>query len=152
MALDILTYLADRPSEVIAKQELMDHIWSDVTVEEGSLRVHFAAIRKALRDGQFGNRYIASQACRCENSTNPDERTDPAAVEGHRGHAAAARSSLSAPRMTILSASSSSGRCSALASSHSARIQTPRCQVAYLTPADRIPFNPCPSQTVRQAQ
>jgi DNA-binding winged helix-turn-helix (wHTH) protein len=59
-ALDILTYLADRPGEVIAKQELMDHIWSDVTVEEGSLRVHVAAIRKALGDGQFGNRYIAN--------------------------------------------------------------------------------------------
>jgi DNA-binding winged helix-turn-helix (wHTH) protein len=29
-------------------------------VEEGSLRVHVAAIRKALRDGQCGNRYIAS--------------------------------------------------------------------------------------------
>src|SRR6266536_3857041 len=59
-ALDILTYLADRPGEVIAKQELIDHVWSDVTVEEGSLRVHVAAIRKALEDGQFGNRYIAS--------------------------------------------------------------------------------------------
>src|SRR5438132_9968037 len=47
-ALDILIYLADRPGEVIAKQELMDHVWSDVTVEEGSLRVHVAAIRKAL--------------------------------------------------------------------------------------------------------
>jgi hypothetical protein len=58
--LDILTYLADRPGEVIAKQELMDHVWSDVTVEEGSLRVHVAAIRKALGDGQFGNRYIAN--------------------------------------------------------------------------------------------
>ena len=59
-ALDILTYLADRPGEVIAKQELIDHVWSDVTVEEGSLRVHVAAIRKALGDGQFGNRYIAN--------------------------------------------------------------------------------------------
>jgi DNA-binding winged helix-turn-helix (wHTH) protein len=59
-ALDILTYLVDRPGEIIAKQELMDHVWSDVTVEEGSLRVHVAAIRKALRDGQFGNRYIAN--------------------------------------------------------------------------------------------
>src|SRR5258708_16357722 len=58
--LDILIYLADRPGEVIAKQELIDHVWSDVTVEEGSLRVHVAAIRKALRDGQFGNRYIAN--------------------------------------------------------------------------------------------
>src|SRR6476469_10703914 len=59
-ALDILTYLADRPGEVIAKQELMDHVWSDVTVEEGSLRVHVGASRKALGDGQFGNRYIAN--------------------------------------------------------------------------------------------
>src|ERR1700755_508273 len=59
-ALDILTYLADRPGEVIAKQELIDHVWSDVTVEEGSLRVHVAAIRKALGDGQSGNRYIAN--------------------------------------------------------------------------------------------
>jgi DNA-binding winged helix-turn-helix (wHTH) protein len=58
--LDILTYLADRPGEVIAKQELMDHVWSDVTVEEGTLRVHIAAIRKALGDGQFGDRYIAN--------------------------------------------------------------------------------------------
>jgi predicted ATPase/DNA-binding winged helix-turn-helix (wHTH) protein len=59
-ALDILIYLVDRPGEVIAKQELIDHVWSDVTVEEGSLRVHVAAIRKALADGQFGNRYIAN--------------------------------------------------------------------------------------------
>src|SRR4029079_11627004 len=59
-ALDILIYLADRPGEVVAKQELIDHVWSDVTVEEGSLRVHMAAIRKALGDGQFGNRYIAN--------------------------------------------------------------------------------------------
>jgi len=59
-ALDILIYLAERPGEVIAKQELMDHVWSDVTVEEGSIRVHVAAIRKALGDGQCGNRYIAN--------------------------------------------------------------------------------------------
>jgi DNA-binding winged helix-turn-helix (wHTH) protein len=59
-ALGILIYLAERPGKVIAKQELLDHIWSDVTVEEGSIRVHVAAIRKALDDGQFGNRYIAN--------------------------------------------------------------------------------------------
>src|SRR6476659_9626599 len=59
-ALDILIYLADRPGKVISKQELIDHVWSDVTVEEGSLRVHMAAIRKALGDGQSGKRYIAN--------------------------------------------------------------------------------------------
>jgi DNA-binding winged helix-turn-helix (wHTH) protein len=59
-ALDILIYLAERPGEVIAKQELIDHVWPDVVVEEGSLRVHIAAIRKALGDGKFGNRYITN--------------------------------------------------------------------------------------------
>jgi len=51
-ALDILAYLAERPGEVIPKKELLDHVWSGLTVE--------AAIRKALRDGQFGNRHIAN--------------------------------------------------------------------------------------------
>jgi DNA-binding winged helix-turn-helix (wHTH) protein len=59
-ALDILIYLAERSGEVIAKSELIDHAWPDVIVDEGSLRVHVAAIRKALRDGQFGDRYIAN--------------------------------------------------------------------------------------------
>jgi DNA-binding winged helix-turn-helix (wHTH) protein len=59
-ALDILVYLAERPGEVIPKKELIDHVWSGIFVEEGSLRVHVAAIRKALRDGQFGDRYIAN--------------------------------------------------------------------------------------------
>lgn len=59
-ALDILIYLAGRPGEVIAKQELIGHVWPDVNVEEGSIRVHVAAIRKVLGDGQFGNRYIAN--------------------------------------------------------------------------------------------
>ena len=93
-ALDILTYLADRPGDVIAKQELMDQVWPDVTVEEGSLRVHIAAIRKTLGDGQFGNRYIANikgrgysfvaPAVRLEDGkdgegNNPDFRARPPA-------------------------------------------------------------------------
>jgi DNA-binding winged helix-turn-helix (wHTH) protein len=57
---DILIYLAERPGELIARQELLDRVWSDVTVEDGSIRVHVFAIRKALGDGQFGNRYIAN--------------------------------------------------------------------------------------------
>jgi DNA-binding winged helix-turn-helix (wHTH) protein len=59
-ALDILIYLAKRPSELIAKQELIDNVRSDVIVGEETLRVHVAAIRKALGDGEFGNRYIAN--------------------------------------------------------------------------------------------
>jgi DNA-binding winged helix-turn-helix (wHTH) protein len=59
-AFDILVYLAERPGEVIGKKELIDHVWPNVTVAEGSLRVHVAAIRKVLGDGQFGNRYVTN--------------------------------------------------------------------------------------------
>ena len=59
-ALDLLVYLAKRPGEVVTKKQLIDHVWSDVFVEEGTLRVHVSSIRKALGDGQFGNRYIAN--------------------------------------------------------------------------------------------
>lgn len=59
-AIDILIYLVERPGEVVTKKELIGHVWPDVVVEEGSLRVHIAAIRKALGDGKLGNRYIAN--------------------------------------------------------------------------------------------
>jgi DNA-binding winged helix-turn-helix (wHTH) protein len=59
-ALDILIYLAERPGTVIGKKELIDHVWSGISVEEGSLRVHISAIRKALDDGHCGHRYIAN--------------------------------------------------------------------------------------------
>jgi predicted ATPase/DNA-binding winged helix-turn-helix (wHTH) protein len=59
-ALDLLYCLVERPGEVVTKKELIDHAWPDVVVNEGSLRVHIAAVRKALGDGKFGNRYIAN--------------------------------------------------------------------------------------------
>ena len=59
-ALDVLIHLVSRRGEVVTKTELFEHVWPDVVVEEGSLRVHIAAIRKALGDGQFGERYIAN--------------------------------------------------------------------------------------------
>jgi predicted ATPase/DNA-binding winged helix-turn-helix (wHTH) protein len=59
-AYDILIALLENAGEVVAKAELIAKAWPDVTVEEGSLRVHLSALRKALGDGQFGNKYIAS--------------------------------------------------------------------------------------------
>jgi predicted ATPase/DNA-binding winged helix-turn-helix (wHTH) protein len=59
-ALDLLIFLVSHPGEVVTKKQLIDHAWPDAVVEEGSLRVHVVAIRKALRDGKFGNRYIAN--------------------------------------------------------------------------------------------
>lgn len=59
-AYDILIALLENAGEVVPKSELIAKVWPDVTVEEGSLRVHLSALRKALGDGQFGNKYIAN--------------------------------------------------------------------------------------------
>jgi predicted ATPase/DNA-binding winged helix-turn-helix (wHTH) protein len=59
-ALDILVALVSRPNEPVGKRELMAEVWPDVTVEEGSLRFHIVALRKALGDGQDGARYITT--------------------------------------------------------------------------------------------
>src|SRR6266850_2856950 len=59
-AYDILIALLENAGEVVGKAELIARAWPDVTVEEGSLRVHLSSLRKALGDGQFGNKYIAS--------------------------------------------------------------------------------------------
>jgi DNA-binding winged helix-turn-helix (wHTH) protein len=62
--LDTLMALVARPNEAISKRELMAVVWPDVTVEEGSLRVQIAALRKALGDGKGGARYITTLAGR----------------------------------------------------------------------------------------
>src|SRR5262252_6809457 len=62
--LDTLIALVARPNEAISKRELMGVVWPDVTVEEGSLRVQIAALRKALGDGKGGARYITTLAGR----------------------------------------------------------------------------------------
>jgi adenylate cyclase len=62
--LDTLIALVAHPNEAISKRELMALVWPDVTVEEGSLRVQIAALRKALGDGKGGARYITTLAGR----------------------------------------------------------------------------------------
>ena len=62
--LDTLIALVARPNEPIGKRELMATVWPDVVVEEGSLRFHIAALRKALGDGKGGARYISTLAGR----------------------------------------------------------------------------------------
>jgi DNA-binding winged helix-turn-helix (wHTH) protein len=59
-ALDILAALGERAGETISKEELIARAWPDTVVEEAALRVHVAALRKALGDGRAGRRYIAN--------------------------------------------------------------------------------------------
>jgi DNA-binding winged helix-turn-helix (wHTH) protein len=57
-ALETLVVLLEQPGKLISKRHLMQRIWPDMVVAEGTLRVHVAALRKALGDSRFGIRYI----------------------------------------------------------------------------------------------
>src|SRR5262249_22224694 len=57
-ALEILTVLLERRGELVSKQELMARVWPNVFVEPANLTVHMSALRRTLRDGRDGNRFI----------------------------------------------------------------------------------------------
>src|SRR5215472_2798809 len=59
-AWDLLLALVEQAGQVVTKEALTARLWPNIVVEEGTLRVHVAALRKALRDGQEGQRYIAN--------------------------------------------------------------------------------------------
>jgi DNA-binding winged helix-turn-helix (wHTH) protein len=63
-ALDILVALVERTGELVSKGELMARVWPDTFIEEGNLKVQVAALRRTLRDGEDGNRYISTVAGR----------------------------------------------------------------------------------------
>lgn len=91
-ALDILAELVEHPGELVGKRELMARAWPSSVVEEGNLKVHIAALRRALCEGGHESRYVATVSGRGyrfvapvttsirETSTEPD----PAAWEQMR--------------------------------------------------------------------
>jgi DNA-binding winged helix-turn-helix (wHTH) protein len=59
-ALEILIALLERRGELVSKQDLMARVWPNVFVEPANLTVHMSALRRALRDGQGGHRFIVN--------------------------------------------------------------------------------------------
>ncbi|MGH8389456.1 MAG: ATP-binding protein [Pseudomonas sp.] len=59
-ALDILQVLVEHAGSVVSKENLIAQVWPKTVVEEINLRVHVAALRRALRDGQDGHCYITT--------------------------------------------------------------------------------------------
>jgi predicted ATPase/DNA-binding winged helix-turn-helix (wHTH) protein len=70
-ALEILIALVDRAGHVVSKEELIAHAWPQTIVEETNLRVHIAALRRALGDGQTPNRYILNVVGRGYSFVSP---------------------------------------------------------------------------------
>src|SRR5258708_18855775 len=59
-AFDILLVLVQHAGEVVGHKELVAKVWPGVFIEEVSLRVHIAALRKALDTGEAGMRYLTN--------------------------------------------------------------------------------------------
>jgi DNA-binding winged helix-turn-helix (wHTH) protein len=57
---DLLIALVERPGEVVSKSELIAKVWPQTFVADGNLKVRIAALRRALADGQAGDRYIST--------------------------------------------------------------------------------------------
>ena len=59
-ALEILTALVEHAGQLVGRGELIARAWPNTFVEEANLNVHIAALRRALGEGQPGNRYVAT--------------------------------------------------------------------------------------------
>ena len=83
-ALDLLIALAERPGELVSKQELMAAVWPGMAVEEANLTVQISALRRLLDEGRAegsniqtvigrGYRFLPAVA------THPEDEICPAA-------------------------------------------------------------------------
>lgn len=57
-AFDLLVFLVERPGRLIPKQELLEALWAGTFVEEANLTYTVSTLRRALGDGQEGDRFI----------------------------------------------------------------------------------------------
>jgi pimeloyl-ACP methyl ester carboxylesterase len=82
-AFGVLRYLAERPGQLVSKEELLRGIWPDVHVGDDVLKVTISEIRKALsdpiREPRFietahrrGYRFIARTASAAKETPQPD--------------------------------------------------------------------------------
>jgi DNA-binding winged helix-turn-helix (wHTH) protein len=92
-ALEILVTLVESAGRIVGKGELMARVWSKTVVEEGTLRVHVAVLRKILGGGQpdlcyiesvmgHGYRFVAPVTSAVEDQCS-DAAQAPAATDLH---------------------------------------------------------------------
>src|ERR1700751_847532 len=99
-ALEILTALVEHAGELVSRGDLIARDWPNTFVEEANLNVHIGALRRALGEGQPGNRYVATVPGRgyrfvapvnlSESRVQPIPRAD-AAMPAHNLPAASTR-------------------------------------------------------------
>jgi predicted ATPase/DNA-binding winged helix-turn-helix (wHTH) protein len=57
-AMEILMVLTEKAGAIVSNRELLRRIWPDVIVEHGTIRVHVAQLRKALRNAEPDSDYV----------------------------------------------------------------------------------------------
>jgi len=75
-ALDILIALVEHGGALMTRDELVAAVWPNVFVDDSTLRVHIAALRKALGDGQGEARYVVNVSGRGYSFVAPVTRSD----------------------------------------------------------------------------
>src|ERR1700684_4678506 len=63
-AFDVLLFLAQNPNRLVTKEELLQAVWGDTFVEDGSLTQYISHLRKALGDNSEDARLIVTIARR----------------------------------------------------------------------------------------
>lgn len=79
-AMDLLLALLERAGDIVDKHELLALVWPNAVVDDATLRVHLAALRKVLGDGRDGQRYITTVAGRGYGFLAPVARAGEAAA------------------------------------------------------------------------
>ena len=59
-AFDLLSVLVRSGGDILSKEDLLRRVWGTTVVDDGSVRVHIAALRKALGDDATRQAYIAN--------------------------------------------------------------------------------------------
>ena len=75
-AREILLALVERPRVLVTKNELLARVWPRRVVDESNVKFQVSLLRKALRDGQRGNRFITNVPGRGYCFVAPVETSD----------------------------------------------------------------------------
>ena len=59
-ALEILIALLERRGELVSNRDLMARVWPNRLVDPANLTINMSALRRALRDGGDGHRFIVN--------------------------------------------------------------------------------------------
>ena len=78
-AFEVVTVLVQSASELVTKDDLMDRVWPDATVGEGTIHVHISAVRKALGADRAMLKTASGRGYRLLGSWTPQQREATAA-------------------------------------------------------------------------